>query len=571
MVNNSYLEKGNQYYHQQQYSLALECYQQVDRKDSIFYFYLGATYQKLGSYELAIAAYNDGIAQDPHSDFLYSELIWILHTCGYSEEAKVIASYAENLFPKSGRLKWESRLLLPIIYESVEEIDFCRDRFHRYLDNLIDTTKLITKEEIATAYDSVAIYTNFYLQYQGKEDLELQEKYGDFLHQVMAHKFPQWSQPLTLPKPAGKIKVGYVSHFFKWHTVFRVFHGFLEQANRDVFDVYTYYTDSVVDSSTEKIKNASTYFHQIPNDLSALCQQIQHDRLHILVFLDLSMNAISNQAAALRLAPIQCMFWGHPVTSGLPTIDYYLSSDLLEPANAQSHYREKLVRLPNLGIYFPTPKPVKGVKSKKDYGLIDGLLTEPFQEKITYLSCQSLFKYLPQYDYIFPEIAQRVAKAQFVFIAAAASTAPLVTQKFCHRLQRVFATYGLDYTDFCRVLPGQAYKDFQQLNLLADVFLDSFVWSGGMTSLDAINCLLPIVTCPGELMRGRQSAGFLQRMGINETIAADSQEYINIAVRLGLDKNYRQQIVIKMSRQRHLLYNDYSCVKALEDFYQQLM
>ena len=128
----------------------------------------------------------------------------------------------------------------------------------------------------------------------------------------------------------------------------------------------------------------------------------------------------------------------------------------------------------------------------------------------------------------------------------------------------------MNYQDYCLFLPGQIYPDFQQLNLLADVFLDSFVWSGGMTTLDAINCLLPIVTCPGEIMRGRQSAGFLQRIGIKETIAANPQEYIDIAVHLGLNETYRQQIVEKMSRQRYLLYNDYACVEALESFYQQI-
>ncbi len=584
MDNKTYLEKGNHYYHQQEYLLALQCYEQVDQRDSIFYYYLGDTYQKLGNYELAIASYQEGINNNPDSDFLYSELIWTLHICGYTEESRLIAQYAQVLFSQSGKLQWESGLLLPVIYESVVEIDFYRDRFTKNLDDLINQTKLITQEQIAAAYHGVATYTNFYLQYQGRNDLELQVKYGNFLYQVMAAKFPQWVKPLTIlpinysslaipsgitptassltiSKPTRKIKIGYVSHFFKWHTVFRVFHGFLEQANHHTFDIYTYYTETIVDSSTEKIKSLSTCFRQIPHDLSALCQQIVEDQLDILVFLDLSMSPISNQAAALRLAPIQCLFWGHPVTSGLPTIDYYLSSDLLEPNNAQTHYREKLIKLPNIGIYFPTPEPIKLVKTRRDYGLKEGA--------IAYLSCQSLFKYLPQYDFVFPAIAQQVTNAQFIFVAAASCTTPLVTQKFCQRLQRVFAEYGLNYQDYCLLLPGQVYADFQQLNLLADVFLDSFVWSGGMTSLDAINCLLPIVTCPGELMRGRQSAGFLQRMGISETIAADPEEYIQIVVQLGLDQKYRQEIVWRMSEQRYLLHNDYACVEALEDFYRQ--
>ena len=56
--------------------------------------------------------------------------------------------------------------------------------------------------------------------------------------------------------------------------------------------------------------------------------------------------------AALWLAPIQCASWGHPDTTGLPTIDYFLSGELMEPPDADEHYTERLVRLPNLAIYY---------------------------------------------------------------------------------------------------------------------------------------------------------------------------------------------------------------------------
>ena len=58
------------------------------------------------------------------------------------------------------------------------------------------------------------------------------------------------------------------------------------------------------------------------------------------------MDELSLQLAAQRLAPVQCNSLGHPETSGLPTIDYFLSSDLMEPLDAARHYTERLVRLP---------------------------------------------------------------------------------------------------------------------------------------------------------------------------------------------------------------------------------
>ena len=84
---------------------------------------------------------------------------------------------------------------------------------------------------------------------------------------------------------------------------------------------------------------------------------------------EIGMNAPTMQMAALRLAPVQCTAWGHPVTTGLPTIDYFLSSELMEAENAQDHYSEKLIRLPNIGVSYPKPYIPSLSKTRADYQL----------------------------------------------------------------------------------------------------------------------------------------------------------------------------------------------------------
>jgi len=214
------------------------------------------------------------------------------------------------------------------------------------------------------------------------------------------------------------------------------------------------------------------------------------------------------QLAALRLAPIQCTSWAHPVTSGLPTVDYFLSSDLMEPSNAVEHYAEKLIRLPNIGISYPQPAIPAATATRANFRLRE--------EAVVYLCCQTLCKYLPQHDDIFAEIARRVPQAQFAFISRPNAD---IGKLFQQRLQRAFAKYGLDSGDFCTILPKMDEKAYGNLQLLCDVFLDSFGWSGGHTTLEAIACNLPIVTCPGEFMRGRHSFGILQMLGVTETVA----------------------------------------------------
>ena len=110
------------------------------------------------------------------------------------------------------------------------------------------------------------------------------------------------------------------------------------------------------------------------------------------------MDPISAQLAAQRLAPAQCNSWGHPDTSGFPTLDYYLSADLMEPPNGQEHYSERLIRLPNLSIYYDEPDAQPIARSCEDLGLCP--------QDTKFWCGQSLFKYLPQYDSVFPRIAR---------------------------------------------------------------------------------------------------------------------------------------------------------------------
>ena len=93
-------------------------------------------------------------------------------------------------------------------------------------------------------------------------------------------------------------------------------------------------------------------------------------------------------------------------------------------------------------------------------------------------------------------------------------------------------------------------------------------WSGGFTSLDAIACALPLVTLPGEFMRGRQSTGMLNIIEVTETIAQNESDYIDIAVHLGLDSLFRQSVRAKMQANHRRLFDDTSCISALEAFYQ---
>ncbi|MEK0191909.1 tetratricopeptide repeat protein [Microcoleus anatoxicus] len=559
----SYL--GYAFYRQNKHEIAISYFQkflEIQTGDRDFYIALADCYQLTNQYDEALKVYEDSISLYPQDENLYFSWILTLQKAGRTQEAIAVASKASQLLPNALQLKREAELLLPVIYEYPEEIKFYRQRFTQGLQNFSQEISLDTADMKKNSFRGISCYQNFLLQYQGSNDLELQKQYGELVHRIMAANYPHWVLPRPMPtlNPTEKIRIGYVSHGMRGNGVGKLLLGWLRNCDRQQFDVYCYHINPEQDALTEKFLVYSDVFHQIGNDLEGVCQQIVSDKLHLLVFVEIGMHPQMIQMAALRLAPIQCASWLHPVTSGMPTIDYFLSSEAMEPENAAEHYSEQLIRLPKLGMSCTKPIIPTQTKKRADFQLRD--------DAVVYLSCQSLSKYLPQYDYIYPEIAQKVPQSQFVFVA---HQSPLITEKLQQRLKQAFAKYGLKNEDYCIILPRQTVISYWQLNLLADIFLDTFSWSGGITTLEAIACNLPIVTCPGELMRGRQSCGMLNILGLTDTIAQDEAEYIDIAVKLGLDAEWRRTLSQQMSDRHANLYEDVTCVKALEQFYRQVV
>ncbi len=539
------------------------------------YTALADCYHKTDQENKAKLTYLEGLEKYPDHEYLYLYFILFLQQFGYTEnDLLLVNQYLENM-PHNLTGKLEVKRLLPIVYNTPEEIIFHNKRFQEYLnylDDLIKSQILYEPKNLNYALQSINSKTNFYLIYQDQYQIykDQQQQYGNFVHHVMSLKYPNYIQSLTMPSLTnqGKIKIGYLSDQIGNSSASKWIIGWLEKCNRNKFEIYIYATSKriVQGELTDKIKNLADYFYYIPDDLEATCTQILKNQLHILVYLAIGMWAETTQLASLKLAPIQCTTWGHPSTSGLPTIDYYLSGDLIESENAQEYYTETLIRLPNLGISYPKPIIFEVTKTRKDVNLSD--------DKIIYLSCQAIFKYLPQFDYIFPEIALKVPKAQFLFILRKGyfdQQRIILVEKFKTRLRKAFISVNLNINDYCLFLPQQNGQDYLNLLSFSDVFLDTLAFSGGHTSFDAIACNLPIVTCPGKLMFGRQSYGILKMLKVEETIASNEQEYIDISVKLGLDHDFRNKIKEKIKHNQNFLFDDVECVKGLEQFYQKVV
>jgi predicted O-linked N-acetylglucosamine transferase (SPINDLY family) len=553
------IDLGNRLYQKGRWQEAIaqfEKFLEIHLGDVETYWHLSQCYKNLNLLNEYLITLQTAIKIYPKEASLHFSLIIDLLLNGRTQEAIVNIEYSCQLLPDDYTFQLLKYLTVPRLYNSQEEITFYRQRYSQGLQQLIEYTTLNTPEERKNALASIGRLTNFYLSFQAQNDVELQRQYGNLVHQIMAANFPQWVVPLSMPQlqPQQKIRIGYASHYLHSYSGTLWLTGWLRYCHRTSFEIYCYYTGNEPDTVTQQFQDYSDVFYHIPHNLEAVCQQIIADQLHILVYPEIGMDPQTMQMAGLRLAPVQCVAWGHPVTTGLPTIDYFLSSELMEAENAQEHYSEKLIRLPGIGVSYPKPYIPSVNKKRSDFGLQD--------DAVIYLCCQAPFKYLPQYDFIIAEIALRLPQAKFVFLRGTLLKS---------RLQRAFGAVGLNSEEYCVFLSIPERLDYLMINLLSDVYLDTLTWSGGNTSLEAIACNLPIVTCPGEFMRGRHTDSFLKMIGVTDTIAKNEAEYIDIAVKLGLDPVWRCSVSERMSQRQDYLFDDQVCVTGLETFYKQIV
>ena len=480
---------------------------------------------------------------------------------GNAPQAISFAEEALRRSPNNLALRYIDRLALPGVYETQEEIGIYRKRFSMGLRELMSDTPLRTPDERLRALTAISETSTFYLAYQNQDDLELQTAYSALVHRIVRSNYPQWTQPIHRPERENeRIRVGYISRFLWNHSVGNMHLGWLRHRDRQRFEIFCYHLGNRTDFITSEYRREADHFHYLNDGLESVATRILADALHVLVFLDIGMSASTTQIAALRLAPVQCCSWGHPVTTGLPTIDYFLSGSAMEPDGANAHYSERLIQLPGVGLVYEPIDPPTKPKTREEFGIPP--------EAVVYISSQSLFKYLPSYDYVFPEIARAVPQAKFVFFLSAALDTWCI-ERFRNRLGSAFENAGLDYALHCITLPFQDWVDVLGLYVRSDVYLDSIGWSGGNTSIEAIACGLPLVTLPGEFMRGRHTYGFLKLMGIEETIAQTEHDYISIAVRLGKDEVFRKSVRKKIMERRRILFDDTGSVRALEAFYSE--
>jgi predicted O-linked N-acetylglucosamine transferase (SPINDLY family) len=355
------------------------------------------------------------------------------------------------------------------------------------------------------------------------------------------------------PSTSRKIRVGFLSAFLGDHTIGLLMGGMAAKLSHRDFSVN-------VLSVGQNEKTTVCFFNEphdylvVPRYLPLARRLIAKQRLDILFYTDIGMDPFTSALAFSRLAPVQCVTWGHPVTTGIETLDYFISSEALETEGAEQHYSERLVRLKNLPIYYDRPKLSAPLKQREDFGL--------GKDARIYACLQSLFKFHPEFDPLVGAILRGDPQGVLVLLQGSApGHAKLLRQRFQTTLPDV-----LDRIHFVGRLDR---ADFLQLTALSDVLLDPLHFGGGNTSYEALAFGVPIVTLPSRFLRGRITYALYHRMQVMDCIALSPEDYVEKALRLGTDSVYRKAIREKMLAANSVLFENEEGIRELEGFFKE--
>lgn len=460
---------------------------------------LAGVLRATGRLREAEAAYRDALALQP--GFVEAEL-GLCDALLEQMQPAAARELLEDLLARNSNLEvfLRARLNLPVIPGSTVEMAEERARFAQAIEDarawpgkVADPTRIVSGSW-------------FYLAYHGLDDRPLMTA----LDRLFAEKAPALTHIApglaSRRRAAGRrIRVGFVSQFLYNHTVGRLYRGFIRDLDRSRFEVTVAHLPKTRhDAGRAEISGDADLAIDLPVSIADQRALLSEAGLDVLFYTDIGMAPASYALARSRLAPVQAVGWGHPDTTGLSSLDYFVSADAVEPPGAEAAYAERLVRLDRLPCFYGAIL-APAARSRAELGLpASGTL---------YGCPQSLFKIHPDFDPVLAEIVRRDPDARLVFLEGLAPEWAEALRTRWSRFPELVARAVF--------LPRVPSTDFLSLLAVMDVLLDPPHFGSGNTLYEAMAVGTPVVTWPGAFARGRIVAGAYAQMGVGEELVVD--------------------------------------------------
>lgn len=510
---------------------------------------LGSALLNSGLVTEALPHFQRAVELDPKFAQAYVNLGTVLNLQGSWHDATAALEKAMHLNGPAGT--WvKHALIMPAVPSGAEEIEKARDHMQRELESLVEQGLPLTDplREVGLTPSRLA--------YHGRDDLPLMRQLADFyltacpqLDVAAVHCEALRAGPSEVIRM--KIRIGFVSTFMFDHSIGRYYRQVIEKLSRDKFHVTVISTFPKNDPVAEAIAEAADACIQVPMHLAAAQQMIADAQLDMLVYCDVGLEPLSYFLAFSRLAPVQVAGCGHPSTSGIPNLDYFLSHQACEPEDWDDHYNEKPLLLSPQVPYTYHEVPEAGPNPKPRAALS----LDPAAH--LYLCPQAPFEIHPDQDQLLAQILEADPQGQLVFFASQHAT-------WNDQLQRRLAAAIPDCDARVKVLPGMTQDDYLDILRQADVILDTLHYNGSAPVLDGLALGTPVVTLPGAFMRGRQTLGCYGKLGVEECVAGNAEEYVKKAVEIASNPQLRSELSRRILAAGPQFFGNSDFVKELE-------
>lgn len=435
--------------------------------------------------------------------------------------------------PTNFRMIFEMHM--PRLYMSVEEINARRATFKT-------TIERFTKEKQPVNVGMLTSHPLFALAYHNHDNKEILTSYTHMLRLIAPELNFKADHCKAAPaNRTGPIRIGFISLFMHDHSVGNCYRNvMLHLATNADFAITFFNLSDIVDDKIKEIMNAKITMVSLPKNIMACKTVIAQEKIDILLYTDIGMDAMTHYLAMMRLAPYQACFQGHPETTGIDTIDYVISSRTYEPEHAEENYTERLLCNSGIDTVFARPAVPEKWLTRKDLELPEG--------KNLYVCPMAIQKFHPDFDDVLADILARDPNAMLVLFNDFQQHAASARMQ-----ERLLAKCDESRIIFMPWLPRDVL--FSVIKA-CDAVLDTIYFGGGTTAQYAFGLGIPIVTMPGRYARGRVVYSYYSAMGItaNAPIAKDMHEYVTLAIKLANDKTYANALSEKILAETHNLF-----------------
>ena len=324
----------------------------------------------------------------------------------------------------------------------------------------------------------------------------------------------QLPRPDNEPDPDRPLRVGYLSPDFRAHTIATLMEPILEGHDRRNVRVFCYSAVRTPDPVTRRLRALADEWRDVartPDQTTA--ERIRHDRIDVLIELAGHMGGNRLAVLARRPAPVQVQL-GYAGTTGMSQVDYRLTDWHCDPAGAEAHYTEELVRMPRCVWPYRPPDcaPPVGPLPSLEVG------------RITFGCLNKLIKVSDDAIALWSRILLAIPSSRLLLLAHSENA----------RVLEQFAKHGVG-PERLGAAARRTFQEYLALFNRMDVALDPLPYNGDTTTCDGLWMGVPLVTLAGDVFVSRRGVSHLSNVGLPELIASTPDEYVRIACELARD------------------------------------